>query len=135
MTQHFRRARVVTMALMAAAALACVHHAPGEDDEPDKGPPVVVHVRNENFLDMNVYVLVSGVNRRLGMVTGNGAGDFSIDAGLTVGQSIAIEAVPIGGRGMASTGALSVGAGQVIEFIVAPVLRQSSVSVHDPDDR
>jgi hypothetical protein len=126
------RAAALTLMLLTAAS-ACVRHPQGDEEEPlIKRDPVIVHVRNENFLDMNVFVIVSGVSRRLGQVSGNGQGDFSVDWGLTVGQSITLTAVPIGGRGSANTGPLSIGLGQVIDFTVAPVLRQSTVSVHEP---
>ena len=117
-----------------APAAGCVRHPQTEDDQQAsvKADPIHIHVRNENFLDMNVYVIVNGVSRRLGTVTGNGAGDFTVDWGITIGQSISIQAVPIGGRGSANSGQLSIGLGQVIDFTVAPVLRQSTVSVHEP---
>jgi len=134
MTSHHRRTRAAALALaMLTLASACTRHPEAEDDQPAQKPePIIVHVRNENFLDVNIFVVVSGVNRRLGMVSGNTSADFSVDWGLTVGQSIALLAVPIGGRGSANTGSLSVGLGQVIDFTVAPVLRQSTVSVHEP---
>ena len=132
MTSRTTRARTAALSLLLLAASACIHHPQGDEEEPVKGPPVLVHIRNENFLDMNVYVVVSGVNRRLGTVSGNSMGDFSIDWGLTIGQSITLLAVPIGGRGSASSGSLSIGLGQMIDFTVAPVLRQSTVSVHEP---
>ena len=122
----------MALSLLVLAATACFRHPQGEEEEPVKSPPILVHVRNENFLDVNVYVVVSGVNRRLGMVSGNASADFSIDWGITVGQSITIVAVPIGGRGNATSGPLSIGLGQMIDFTVAPVLRQSTVSVHEP---
>jgi hypothetical protein len=126
--------RTTALALMLLAlATACLRHPSTEDDQPqEKAEPIHVHVRNENFLDMNVYMIVNGVSRRLGTVTGNGAGDFTVDWGITIGQSIALQAVPIGGRGSANSGSLSIGLGQVIDFTVAPVLRQSTVSVHEP---
>jgi hypothetical protein len=133
MTSHHLRARTLPLTLMLLiAASGCVRHPEGDEDAPEQREPVVVHVRNENFLDMNVFVVVSGVSRRLGTVSGNSSGDFSVEWGLTVGQSITLTAVPIGGRGSANTGPLSIGLGQVIDFTVAPVLRQSTVSVHEP---
>lgn len=134
MTSLRFRSRTTALALMLLAlATACVRHPETEDDQPPEKPePIHVHVRNENFLDMNVYMIVNGVSRRLGTVTGNGAGDFTVDWGITVGQSISLQAIPIGGRGSANSGQLSIGLGQMIEFVVAPVLRQSTVSVHEP---
>jgi hypothetical protein len=133
-TSHRLRARTAALALaLLTLASSCVRHPETEDDQPAQKPdPILVHVRNENFLDVNVFITVNGVNRRLGMVSGNTSADFSVDWGLTVGQSISLQAVPIGGRGSANTGLLSIGLGQVIDFTVAPVLRQSTVSVHEP---
>ncbi len=135
MTSHRIRAHSTALALIfLALASACVRHPQTEDDPQAsvRAEPIHIHVRNENFLDVNVFVIVNGVSRRLGTVTGNGARDFTVDWGITIGQSIAIQAVPIGGRGSANSGQLSIGLGQVIDFTVAPVLRQSTVSVHEP---
>lgn len=119
--------------MLLTLASSCTRHPQTDDDEPlPKAEPIAVHVKNENFLDMNVFAVVGGVRRRLGTVSGNGAGDFSIDWDVTIGQSISLLAVPIGGRGSASTGSLSIGLGQMIDFVVAPVLTQSTVSVHEP---
>lgn len=134
MTSFRFRFRTTALALMLLAlATACIRHPETEDDEPQqRADPIHVHVRNENFLDVNVFMIVNGVSRRLGTVTGNGSGDFNVDWGITIGQSISLQAVPIGGRGSANSGQLSIGLGQVIDFTVAPVLRQSTVTVHEP---
>ena len=123
------RARVIAVLLLAAAA--CSRGKPGAPPEP-RPDPILVHVKNENFLDMNVAVVVSGVSRRLGQVSGNSAADFKIDYMLTVGQSITITATPIGGRGIATSGPLSVSEGQIIEFEVGSTLRQSTATVRNP---
>ena len=141
MIQHDRRDRVsrrylrlvtVGMTLMTIATIgACSrkHVDTGEDYRPD---PIPVHVRNENFLDMNVFVVVSGVSRRLGMVTGNGSGDFKINWSVAYGQPIVLRAVPIGGNGSITSPALSVGEGQEIEFKIGSTLRQSTAIVREP---
>jgi hypothetical protein len=81
-TQHrrgrvSRRLRSYAIGGLFAALAGCSHQKvdTGEDYRPD---PIPVHVQNENFLDMNVFVLINGVSRRLGMVTGNAASDFKI---------------------------------------------------------
>ncbi|HXT17991.1 MAG TPA: hypothetical protein VN706_20335 [Gemmatimonadaceae bacterium] len=120
------------MILTLAMVAACAHkNSPNEELEPPPDP-IALHVKNENFLDMNVAVVANGVSRRLGTVSGNGAGTFSIAYNVASGQLITITATPIGGRGYASTGGLSLSPGQVIEFRVASQLRQSAVAVHDP---
>src|SRR4051812_19971663 len=123
------RVRIAAVVLLLAAA--CSHNQAPSDDFP-RMDPVRVRVKNENFLDMNVAVVASGVSRRLGMVAGNSGGDFRVEWSIVNGQSVSLMATPIGGRGSTITGALNVGPGQVIDFKVGSVLRQSTASVHDP---
>jgi hypothetical protein len=110
---------------------ACSRNKGTEDFYP-RADPIPVHVQNENFLDMNVYVVSSGTNRRLGLVTGNSSADFKIAWSFVNGQTISLTAVPIGGRGSAGSGSLSVAPGQEIEFKIGSVLRQSTASVRQP---
>jgi len=76
--------------------------------------------------------VVSSVTRRLGQVSGNSAADFRIDYMLTVGQSIVITGTPIGGVGIATSGPLNVGEGQMIEFEIGATLRQSTATIRSP---
>ncbi len=126
-----RRIRVFAVGLMFGALAGCSHQQvdTGDSYRPE---PIPVHVKNENFLDMNVSVIVSGVSRRLGMVTGNGSGDFKISWSVAYGQSIVLRAVPIGGSGSVTSQALNVGEGQEIEFKIAATLRQSTAIVREP---
>jgi len=120
-------ARVLCVALVLASA-CFLRSKPGEEPPPHQ--PIPVRVRNENFLDVNVYANVGSVSRRRGTVPGNSVGTFTIDWSATVGQPITMTALPIGGGGArASSGPLNVGYGQMIFFTVASVLRQSSASV------
>jgi hypothetical protein len=124
-----RRAPLVALLLGAAA---CSRNAP-PDLEPDpRFDPIPVHVRNDNFLDVNVFVVAGGMSRRLGQVTGNSEADFSIAWSVASGQSVALMATPIGGRGSAYSGALTVGPGQMIDFRIGSVLRQSMATVRAP---
>jgi hypothetical protein len=127
------RARRLCVAAMGVVLLAaCSRHKNSSDDFYPRAEPIPVHVINENFLDMNVAVVSSGVSRRLGLVTGNSSADFTISPSITNGQSIALTATPIGGRGVASSGALSVGPGQLIDFKIGSVLRQTTATVRQP---
>lgn len=129
-----RRASMRFVVLALVALGACSHNQPPDADaEPEiEHEPIHVHVRNENFLDMNVAVVASGVSRRLGQVSGNGVGDFTINYNVANGQSIQVTATPIGGNGRYSSPNLSVGGGQMIDVRIASTLRQSSTVVREP---
>jgi hypothetical protein len=125
----FARVALLTFLFLGACFLRA---KPGEVVEP-RPDPIPVQIRNENFLDMNIYAYVGGSSRRLGTVTGNSTASFSIPWQFSSGQSITIVATPIGGSGQASSGALSVSTGQMIDFRIAPLLRQSSASIREPN--
>lgn len=136
-THHLRaarraRTRLVVFALLALGA--CAHNQSAEMDAEDEQPrePIHVHVRNENFLDMNVAVVSSGVSRRLGQVAGNSVGDFTVNFSVANGQSISVTATPIGGNGRYTSPSLSLSSGQMVDIRIASTLRQSSTVVREP---
>jgi hypothetical protein len=87
-----------------------------------------VSVRNENFLDVDVYAVSDGLTTRLGTVTGNSRGMFALDPSYAT-RDLAIVATPIGGSGRASSGKVLVSAGQTIDFTVGSTLSNSRVVV------
>ena len=89
---------------------------------------VGLDVRNQNFLDVNVFSIVDGLSTRLGTVTGNSSRHFFLTPSVA-SRDFHLIAVPIGGSGRASSGSLSVGPGQTIEFTVGSVLSNSSVMI------
>ncbi len=125
-----RTPRRLAIAMIVALA-ACSRHQPGVDEEP-LPEPITVHVKNENFLAMNLSFVASSMSRRLGSVNGNSTGSFSVPWSLVYGQQVVIVATPIGGRGNAVTSGLTVDPGQVVEFRIAQVMNQSSAFVRDP---
>ena len=129
MRSHPIRTRVAVLFFLATAA--CARHAQTGPEIDTRPEPIPVHVKNENFLDMNIAVVVSGVSRRLGNVVGNGSADFMIDGQMALGRTLYLTATPIGGRGQGTSGGLSVGPGQMIDFTVGSTLRQSVATVHD----
>ena len=126
------RLRLVVLALAVLGACARNKSDEAEADLEPAREPIRVHVRNENFLDVNVAVIASGVSRRLGQVPGNGAADFTVNYNVANGQSIYVSATPIGGNGRYTSPALNVSSGQMIEMRVASTLRQSTVIVREP---
>jgi hypothetical protein len=90
---------------------------------------VFVHVKNDNFLDMDVYAVSAGLATRIGTVTGNSSRDFVVDASLAATQDFRIVATPIGGNGRATSGNIQVGAGQTVDFTIGSILRNSTVFI------
>ena len=120
------------VALSLAIAAACSHLGPPIDETDPRFDPIAIHVRNENFLDMRILVVVGGSSRRIGQVSGNGTADFSLSWTTGNGSGIVLQAVPIGGGSSVTMPALNVGPGQLIDFRIASLIRQSSVSVREP---
>ena len=87
-----------------------------------------LRVRNNNFLDMDVYAVSAGLATRLGTVTGNSIRNFVLDGSLAT-PDLRIVATPIGGNGRATTGQVLVGPGQTIDFTIGSVLRNSTVVI------
>ena len=88
-----------------------------------------LRVRNDNFLDMDVYAISAGLATRLGTVTGNSRRNFVLDASMADSQDFRIVATPVGGNGRATTGNIAVSPGQLIDFTIGSTLRNSSVII------
>jgi len=126
------RGKRVLIGLVAAAATVPVasacSHTQEAGGEVAPATAIGLHVKNDNFLDMDVYAVSDGLATRLGTVTGNSSRNFVLDATLAV-QDFRIVATPIGGNGRASTGAVSVSPGQTIDFTIGSILRNSTVFI------
>jgi hypothetical protein len=90
---------------------------------------VGVDIENNNFSDVDVYVVSEGLATRLGTVTGNTTAHYNLDPSFLPTDQLRLVATPIGGNGRASSGPLNVSPGQTIHFTVAPRLRQSFADV------
>ena len=84
---------------------------------------VVVHVQN-NYLDLvTVYVVARGLSQRLGTVSLGSPSTFRIRASrIPADRQLQIVATPLGGNGRATSGALTISGGTVIDFTVGPTL-------------
>jgi hypothetical protein len=127
------RGKRLLVGLIAATATlpvasACSRNTQEAGGEVAPATAIGLHVKNDNFLDMDVYAVSDGLATRLGTVTGNGSRNFVLDATLAV-QDFRIVATPIGGNGRASSGAVSVSPGQTIDFTIGSILRNSTVFI------
>jgi hypothetical protein len=78
-------------------------------------------VRNQNFLDMNVYVVRGGVRSRLGTATGNSTVTLRIPP--TFVQALTVlrfQADPIGGRATPVSEEITVSPGDEVTLLIPP---------------
>ena len=115
------------LSALATGPIACSHtqEAAGEI-APTRA--IGLRVRNDNFLDMDVYAVSDALATRLGTVTGNSSRNFVLDASLAT-QDLRIVSTPIGGNGRASTGVVTVAPGQTIDFTIGSILQNSTVTI------
>ncbi len=90
---------------------------------------VQVQIQSNYIGPLDVYLVSEGVASRLGDVSGPTTQTFVLDPAQFDINDIRIVAVPIGGYGRANSGPLNVRRGNIVQFNIAPVLRQSSVFV------
>lgn len=124
----FAKSVAVASLLLSIASAGC-HHGGFSNPPAGTQGAVGLVVQNQNFYDMDVYVVSEGLATRVGDVTGNSTGRFTLDPSFFPSNELRVIATPVGGNGRASSGALNVAPGQTISFTIAPVLRQSSATV------
>ena len=89
------RALVAAVSLAAWSPLAGCGGSQGAEVDPQS--PAYVEVENQNFYDMVIYVVRSGIRVRLGMVSGNSTQLFEIPRTfVNPGQPVRFQADPIG---------------------------------------
>lgn len=96
---------------------------------PVKAAAVKVNVQNDNFYDVVVYALVSGVKTRIGSVVGHSRQLLRVPVSLLSLGSLQIFADPIGGERGAVLDPIAVSPGQQVSVTLMPSLNMSYVSV------
>lgn len=102
-----KKASIAILGLVAVIALACAPKARGPFEDPaaaaaaDAENGVVLAVRNQNFLDMVIYILDAGggPRQRLGVAGGNQTAYFNIPKSWIVNNELRFMADPIGSTG------------------------------------
>ena len=102
--------------LMAACSRGAKRHS-----EPPPRAETAVRVNNQNYLDMNVFVVRGGQRMRLGTVVGLSTQIFMLRPEV-VGNAneLQFEVHPIGGRGNPRTETITVHPGDVVELTIPP---------------
>jgi hypothetical protein len=114
------------MRALAAPALVVLVVAGMGCHRPPAAPPnpraeVAVTVDNQNFLDMDVFIIRGGQRLRLGMVPGISSRILMVRPELIgYGTEVQFEVHPIGGRGNPITETISVRPGDVIRLTIPP---------------
>jgi len=111
------RGAVLAFALLGAG---CGHVAKLGMPEPQA--KTTLKVQNQNFLDMDVFVLQNGQRIRLGMVTGLSTQVFTLpDDIVRSSPQLRFELHPIGGRGNPRTETITVQPGDEVGLIIPPL--------------
>jgi len=104
--------------LVGLAAVAC-HRRAVEPINPLA--ETALSVDNQNFLDMNVYLIRGGQRIRLGTVPGLSKQILMVKPELIgYGTEVRVEVHPIGGRGNPISETISVKPGDVIQLTIPP---------------
>ena len=111
-----RRVMPLAVGLLAAGC----HHAGKQATAPPRAE-TAVKVQNQNYLDMDVFVVRGGQRIRLGMVTGLSTQLFMLRPEVVgTGTDLQFEFHPIGGRANPRTERIMVQPGDVIELTIPP---------------
>ena len=110
------RGALLALALLTAG---CGHAA--QSGTPEPRPKTTVKVRNQNFLDMVVFVLEGGQRIRLGTVGGLSTQVLTLPNHVLLGsRQLRFELHPIGGRTNPRSETISVQPGDEVELTVPP---------------
>lgn len=124
------QARPALLAAVVLSLTAAGCHRGGFANAPESAQGAVgLVVQNQNFYDMDIYVVSESVATRVGDVNGNSTARFRLDPSFFPSNELRVVATPVGGNGRAFSGPLNVSPGQSIVFTIAPVLRQSSAAI------
>jgi hypothetical protein len=124
--------RSLALAAMLAtpAAFSACRSSNAYDAANRKAEDALLIVDNQNFYDVDVYAVSSGLPTRIGTVTGgNSTARFALSPTIINSSDFRLVATPIGGNGRASSGPLLVSPGRTIRFTIAPSLAQSHAEV------
>ena len=116
--------------LVAATVLAAC--ASGGASRTSSNPalqPISLTVTNQNWLDVDVFVMHGGSRYRIGEVGGNGSATLSIPSGFVMNGQVQLLADPIGSNETYLTEMISVAPDENVQLTVAPRLRMSSFAV------
>lgn len=119
---------VRSLLLLAAVVVgsACARHA--GSPEPER-LPVLVEVKNEYGLAMEVYIVSTGTRHRLGTVHPGTSAQFTVPPALIGNSSVELQAQPNASNKMARSGPLLVSPGAIVDFLITAQLFNSYAAI------
>jgi hypothetical protein len=120
---------VVALVLTGPLVLSACRSSNAYDIANRQSTDATLNVENQNFYDVDVYALSSGLPTRIGTVSGNSTQTFTLRSTVYTATDFRLVATPIGGNGRAASGILAVAPGQTVKFTIAPVLNQSFAQI------
>lgn len=127
-----RMTRLLTTTALGAVLLAGLSCRSGGAD-PAEGEATSslawLRVTNDNFNDVDIYVVRSGLPTRIGRVSAGRTQQFTLTPALLGPSDVSFIASISGGNARASSGSLVVSAGQTVDFRVSSALAQSTATV------
>ena len=124
------RKLTLAVTLASAAGLSACRSGNPYDIAQRQANDVMLIVENQNFADVDVYALSSGLPTRIGTVSGgNTTARFALSPTVTNATDFRLVATPIGGNGRASSGVLVASPGRTIKFTISPNLATSHAEI------
>jgi hypothetical protein len=106
---------------VAVALLIGCSRATEQADDITPAAETVIHVRNDRFLDMTVYLLRGAARTRLGTVRGHSSETFLLPRHLVAGLTeLRFLVDPIGARGSETSETIVAQPGDIIEVRIGP---------------
>jgi hypothetical protein len=119
---HHLRTALLSVVLVGATlpATGCWRRSAATSQESER--PTTLRVRNQGFLDVNVYAVRGGQRVRLGMVTGNTTQVLRIPPFLLNGITpLRFQADPIGNQRTPTSEEIVVSPGDEVQIFIPPV--------------
>jgi hypothetical protein len=125
-----RKGELMGLAAAALLAVGCAHGNSATADAANADAGAVVHVSNNNWSDMNVYVVRGTMRQRLGTVSSLATGKFRLPRHIfTSPEPMRLLADPIGGAQQYLSPPLLVNPGQVVEWRLENNVQLSSAFI------
>ncbi len=120
--------------ILLTGACATGRAAAAPEDQPDAlaapDAPAMVHINNQNWQDIDVFLVRPGMKLRLGLVSSMGTLAFKLSENVLQGSAgVRLLISPIGGGGDYVTPEIPLSQGQTLELQVENNLRLSSFDV------